>query len=184
MLNYDLNDLHKISIRKDDTYNDFTCDGGTKVSDKYKSEDQKIGYYGFYKKIQNEEDMKFSYRIKNYYLQSASQNTILCKVKKGEFTYEGTVSMVFSSYGNSGTDYSITIAPHGRQAAITPSNTEASIDISTGEIIHPANPFRLDITLYDSQNNEIEIPSGATVNILQSEIFYTLTDIMKDEATN
>lgn len=183
MLNYDLNDLHKISIRKDDTYNDFTCDGGTKVSDKYKSEDQKIGYYGFYKKIQNEEDMKFSYRIKNYYLQSASQNTILCKVKKGEFTYEGTVSMVFSSYGNSGTDYSITIAPHGRQAAITPSNTEASIDISTGNITHPANPFRLDITLYDSQNNEIEIPSGAKVNILQSEIFYTLTDIMKDEIT-
>lgn len=78
----------------------------------------KPGYNCYYKLIgQNDDgsikidDTIFPYHIKNYYQQTATQNTILCVVKKDANTYQTSQSFEFTSYGNSGTDYTLALIP-------------------------------------------------------------------------
>ena len=77
------------------------------------------GYTTFYKNNLNE-DFYFSYRIKDYYMASATQNHILCKVVKDEYEYDGRIDFTFSSFGTSGTDYTLKISPVGNQSAVLP----------------------------------------------------------------
>jgi len=158
MLDYNINDLislnsHNSFIKAEST--------GNKLSTR-----QKVGYTSFYKTIsetKNEKneyiDLNFCYRIKDYYLPSASQNTIICEVIKDGHIYSTEIIMNFSSYGTSGTDYTLVITPHDAQAAITQSNV--------GKV-----PWRLDISLYNNKNEKIEIPSscGISITLLNSNI--------------
>lgn len=50
-----------------------------------------------------ETEQKF--RIKEYYIQTAGNNTIYCIVKKGGFEYSAQATLVFGSNGANGTDY-------------------------------------------------------------------------------
>lgn len=149
MLDYDLNDLKGLHASNDFT-NDIT------VLPDFKSDRQRDGFICFYKTIgygltegnvsQYINDLTFSYRIKNYYVPTASQNTIYCEVVKNNNIYKTEITMNFASFGTSGTDYSLVVSPVGKQAAITPSNI--------GD-----NAWALKITLYDNKNEEIEIPN-------------------------
>lgn len=156
MLDYDLNALNNLNT-SNTFVNDISSTGEL-------SSTQKEGYYSFYKTIGcvtkensdeitvNTNDLLFSYRIKDYYVPSATQNTIQCTIIKNNNSYTTDISMKFSSYGTSGTDYTLTITPYLKYAAITKEN---SAD----------NPWRLNISLYDNKNEKIAFPKGTSINI-------------------
>lgn len=154
MLIYDTNDLINLNEQ-----NHFVNDLNSKVDNTDKaSERQKSGYTMFYKTIKNlEKDLKFSYRIKDYYVPSATQNHILCDVVIDDVVYTSEILMNFSSYGTSGSDYTLVVSPHTSQAAITLNNKD--ID----------SAWLLDITLYDSNNQEVDL-SDKNVAITTAKI--------------
>ena len=49
------------------------------------------------------------FRIKNYYTQTAVNNTIKCEVYKNNKTYVADVTLYFGTHGTNGTDYTLTI---------------------------------------------------------------------------
>jgi hypothetical protein len=84
----------------------------------------KPGYSCYYKtigaKIKNKpedaddvkvEDTIFIYHIKDYYNQTFTQNTIFCQVIKNDNIYYADKIFTFSSFGNSGTGYTLTLLP-------------------------------------------------------------------------
>ena len=72
--------------------------------------------------IPKEEDLEFEYRIKNYYVPTSLNNTIFCLVKKDNYEFETSISMMFGTQGTSGTDYTILIQPVGNQTAVSESD--------------------------------------------------------------
>lgn len=163
MLDYYTADLLKLN--KD---NNFTND----IKDTQKSEKSREGFICFYKTIGAnltpdddgkitgfESDLNFSYRIKNYFTPTAKQNTIYCEVVKNDIIYKAEISMDFSTFGTSGTDYTLMVSPVGAIAAITPD--------SQGD-----NAFQLSIGLYDNKNNPIEM-SGFTVEQIVPDSKFT-----------
>ena len=162
MLDYDLTDLKSLNIS-----NDFVND----ITSLSHSEMYKEGYVCFYKTIgyglttdniaDYTKDLKFCYRIKNYYTPTAAQNTIYCTVVKNDIKYHGEILMTFSSYGTSGTDYTLVVSPATKQAAITPSNF--------GE-----NAWTLNIDLYDNTNNIVNDISTIKVRLKQGNDRYKL----------
>lgn len=53
--------------------------------------------------------LRFPYKIKSFYDSTNNNNTIVCKVIVGGYTYQPRKSFAFSSYGNNGTDYTFTL---------------------------------------------------------------------------
>ncbi len=168
MLDYDLTDLLSLN-----TANNFTND----ITSIGHSEMYREGYACFYKTIGHGltsetiedyiKDLKFCYRIKNYYTPTAAQNTIYCTVINNDIKYHTEILMTFSSYGTSGTDYTLTVSPATKQAAVTPQNI--------GD-----NAWRLNIALYDNTNTPV---SGFGVNLKQkvSNSRYKVTGPFSDE---
>ena len=162
MLDYDLTDLKSLN-----TSNDFVND----ITSLSHSEMYKEGYVCFYKTIgyglttdniaDYTKDLKFCYRIKNYYTPTAAQNTIYCTVVKNDIEYHSEILMTFSSYGTSGTDYTLVVSPTTKQAAITPSNF--------GE-----NAWKLNIDLYDNTNSIVNDISTIKVRLKQGNDRYKL----------
>lgn len=147
MLKYELEDFDA------SWSNDANADPGVT------SEYSKTGYVCFYKTIGgneiderveiNDEDRYFTYRIKDYYSQSFTNNTIYCRiVKANHYDYEAQISFVFSSFGTSGTDYSLVISPNTEKAA------------ADSNIVDGAN-LSLGIALYDYNNERIKILDNA-----------------------
>lgn len=155
MLDYDLTDLKSLN-----TNNNFVND----ITSLGHSEMYKEGYVCFYKTIgygltadniaDYTKDLRFCYRIKNYYTPTAAQNTIYCTVVKNDIKYHGEILMTFSSYGTSGTDYTLVVSPATKQAAITPSNF--------GD-----NAWKLNIDLYDNTNTAV---SGFGVSVARKNL--------------
>lgn len=109
--------------------------GGTETTD----EDGKVHY-----EI-NDRDRYFIYRIKDYYSQSFTNNTIYCRVVKPNYYDCNTeISLIFSSFGTSGTDYTLVISPNTAKAAVD------------GVLEDGAN-LPLGLALYDYDNNRIKI---------------------------
>lgn len=105
------------------------------------------GYYCFYRTINKNADSRlFPYHISDYYSASFSQNEIICKVipKGSTTTLEANIVFTFSSYGTSGTDYTLVIAPTGTRAAVDPNYKD---DLN--------NNLVLQAKLYDYKNEEI-----------------------------
>ena len=91
----------------------------------------------------------FYYRIKDYYVQSATQNHIKCKiVTPDEYSYDATIYFGFSSFGTSGTDYTLHITPIGEQSAVLPDSNK---------------PLQLKVSLYDYNNELVENPNFSVV---------------------
>lgn len=134
MLTYDLNDYGT----------DFTNDKYDAVDSPTKLE----GYIGFYRQIKayedksedvNEECLKFPYHIKDYYVSTSTNNDIICKViTKDNRTLEAAIPFTFTSYGTSGTDYTLTISPSGFQTAFKQDSN-----------------LLLDVKLFDYNNEQI-----------------------------
>ena len=97
--------------------------------------------------VANPADLTFCYKIKNYYVQTASRNMILCKVLVDEekYSYDAEIFMNFNSYGTSGTDYTLAVYPPGTQTAITNSSS-----------------LVLNVDMYDYNNERMKLYSGAT----------------------
>ena len=111
MLNYDLSRLQSegfsLVIENEDTdyasyyrpgYACFCKTIGPSLSD---NPDQIINNF----------DKYFWYQIKNIYNSSWTNNEIICKVVKDGLTYTATKMFAFSTYGNNGTDYTLSITP-------------------------------------------------------------------------
>ena len=90
------------------------------------------GYAMFWKEIKSTRDpndnreyldittTEFYYHIKDYYVQSATNNTIYCRVvKKNLYTFDAEQYFTFASYGTCGTDYTLSIVPASNQAVLT-----------------------------------------------------------------
>lgn len=67
------------------------------------------------------------FRIKDYYTQSAINNTVYCTITKNNRTYTAEFSMVFGPVGTNGTDFTFTLEFDNKQPAIT--STEDSVTI-------------------------------------------------------
>lgn len=110
---------------------------------------QKDGYKCFYKTIKTNEAgliedqyLFFPYRIKDYYVLSNKNNKIYCVIKTATQTLETFIDFSFSSFGNSGTDYSLIIKPIGPEIVITQ---------------NPNQKCKFEISLYNSNNENIDI---------------------------
>ena len=151
MVQYFLEDLSEYGFKND-------------INDKETCGASREGYTCFYKTIGTKdvtkedgtkvkelksEDRYFTYRIKEYYNSNCTNNFITCRVQKtdvaGKTTaLETSIIFGFSSYGTSGTDYSLVVQPAGTQAAVT-----------------KTNPLLLDVSLYDYNNKEIPLYNEA-----------------------
>lgn len=113
--------------------------GGTESTD----EDGKVHY-----EIEDR-DRYFIYRIKDYYSQSFTNNTIYCRVvKPNYYDCNAEISLIFSSFGTSGTDYTLVISPNTAKAA------------ADGVLEDGAN-LPLGLALYDYDNKRIKILDSA-----------------------
>lgn len=122
----------------------------------------KPGYDCFFKKIRsneeisddgtiiqkiNEEDTYFYFLIEKYYSPTALNNEILCRVVKNGYNYETSQTFTFSTFGTSGTNYTLSVLPVGTQTAL----------INIGQDIYP---LELQANFYD-YNNELVDKSAA-----------------------
>lgn len=151
MLTYDLNEYGT----------DFTND----IYDSVQSPNSLEGYTCFYRTIKDSDDnLSFTYHIKDYYVPTSTNNEIICRViTKDNRTLEANILFNFSSYGTSGTDYTLVITPAGFKNAITEEywgpvenalpNTDNAIDMF----------FNFDISLYDYNNEKMELPKESLV---------------------
>jgi hypothetical protein len=139
--------------------NDYGTDFSNDIYDSVQSPNSLEGYTCFYRKIkEGNESLTFSYHIKDYYMPTSTNNEIICKViTKDNRTIEANILFTFSSYGTSGTDYTLVIAPAGFQNAITGEAHEEKLTGEDPEIKY----FDFDISLYDYNNEEIDLIYGS-----------------------
>ena len=104
------------------------------------SEHVREGYAYFYKLIENIEDTKFFYQIKNYFIKNDANNQIYCLVEKSNETFEASLNLTFGNQGALGADYNFIIDPANRQSAI-----------------REGKPLQVDIALFDYDNKQIPI---------------------------
>lgn len=103
-------------------------------------EHAKDGYAYFYKLIEDIEDTKFFYQIKNYFKENEANNQIICLVEKSNETFEASLNITFGSKGTLGADYNFIIDPALRQSAVSENK-----------------PLQVDIALFDYDNKQIPI---------------------------
>lgn len=152
MLSYDVKDFSE----------EWSNDGGTAVG-----AHSKQGFICFYRTIGGSDikdengdhlryeikdaDRYFIYRIKDYYSQTFTRNTIECKVILMDGTVlETDISFVFSSFGTSGTDYTLVVSPRTTKPAVD-YNAEANVNLPLGLALYDYNNERLKI--YDTAAN-------------------------------
>lgn len=93
----------------------------------------------------NDEDRYFIYRIKDYYSQTFTRNTIECKVVLLDGTVlEADISFIFSSFGTSGTDYTLVISPRTTKPAAD-YNAEVNVNLPLGLALYDYNNERMKI---------------------------------------
>ena len=106
--------------------------------------------------VLNEQDTLFPYHISQYYISTATQNGIYCKVIKNNQIYYAETFISFSSYGNSGTSYTL---------ALLPDNSYPMYIDNFSETNEP-QPLYINITLYDTENNVIPIKAQKDQDLL------------------
>lgn len=79
----------------------------------------RAGFLYYYKTIKSNDDLTFTYRIKDYYSSSFSNNTITCKVVKNNQILESNISLDFNSMGSNGTHYTLVVKSRYDEAAMT-----------------------------------------------------------------
>ena len=101
--------------------------------------------------VLNAATTEFFYYIKEWYVPSFTNNTIYCKVvKSNKYSYEAEQYFTFTSYGTSGTDYSLCITPASRQCAVrddTPLHLKVEVYDTNGQIM-PEETAKIKISWY------------------------------------
>ena len=109
----------------------------------------KAGYFCFNKTITADsitgnvdtKTLQFKYKIKDYYSNSFSNNTIYCKIVKGSWNDEAEINFNFSSYGTNGTEYTLMISPA----------------LGSGAAVTADKPMELSVKLLNYKNEEIPL---------------------------
>lgn len=83
------------------------------------------------------------FRIKDYYMESATNNTIKCIVEKDNVSYMASYELTFGPMGTNGTDYTFRMTFESNVPALTKGHTT------------PQNKVRVDFSLYDYHNETI-----------------------------
>lgn len=94
-------------------------------------------------------DNTLTYRIKGYYSQSYSDNTIQCKVIKDKITYTTTKEMTFGVAGTTGTDCTFILDFDNGVTAVSPEDRNNQVSVS------------VTARLYDYENREVDLSSYA-----------------------
>lgn len=100
---------------------DPDVDAGDDVALAQIQKHRRAGYDCYYKTIashSNEEDISFYYQINKVYNPAYTNNEIYCVLDRDGYDYEAKISFTFSTYGTAGTEYTLAVAPSGRQSAV------------------------------------------------------------------
>lgn len=81
------------------------------------------------------------FRIKDYFTESATNNTIYCYVVKNKVTYSASIELVFGPMGTNGTDYTFVLRMETDRTCVYNENTPM--------------PLKIEATLYDYNNLEV-----------------------------
>ena len=143
-----------LTYDKKNDLEDFAFDAGDSIS---ATEHSREGFYCFSKTISTyeditnpeslkalEEELTFTYRIKEVYTKTIN-NTIRCKVIANSRVVVPEKTFVFSTYGNSGTDYTFTLSP----------TTSAAANLA--EAVFPNVDLELKVALTDAEGNNIPV---------------------------
>ena len=148
---------------------------------------QRQGFECFFRNIQTNNDNKFYYLIQNFYSHSAALNSIYCVVEKEEQSYETRIDFIFSTYGSSGTQYTLSITPIGTKTAIgmdglNPLYVEVNFTGFEGAKIE--NPPAIDLTWSMGGENPTWAPAivpltieeaiSAGINVREGAKYYSL----------
>ena len=120
-------------------------------------------------------EIYFPYYIKPYYLSSLNQNTILCKTIIGDVEYFAELSFTFSSFGTSGTNYTLTLLPNSQYPMVYRDESEALKNLS------------VITSLYNYESKEIDINKDSLQNQAASDKWwlgpsaYSATAILSNE---
>lgn len=109
----------------------------------------------------NENDLKFSYKIKNYYSHNFSDNTIKCKIViNDKKQYEAKLDLNFGTFASNGTDYRLIVEPFSENVAVT-----------------DKTPLTLNVSLFDQNNKQVKIePDNLTVDFFGKTTSYKEKD--------
>lgn len=89
------------------------------------------------------------YRIRSYYSQTYSNNTIQCKIIKNKITYTATKEMTFGIAGTTGTDCTFILDFDNGITAVGPEDSSEGLAVS------------VTARLYDYENNEVDLTDYA-----------------------
>ena len=88
------------------------------------------------------------FRIKNYFTESATNNTITCYVVKDKKTYEAAADLVFGPMGTNGTDFTFILKMKSDQTCVYKGDYD---------------PVQINASLYDYNNNEVPHAQNASI---------------------
>ena len=100
------------------------------------------------------------FRIKSYFTESATNNTVTCYVIKDHKTYEASFNMSFGPMGTNGTDFTFVLSMESDRTCLFKQDCD---------------PVQINATLYDYNNNEV--PHGQNAPITYS--WLSQDDIVK-----
>ena len=97
-----------------------------------------------------------TFRIKNYLVQTATNNIVYCEVVKNNITYEASFEMTFGPVGTSGTNYTFIIEPDSKTPALTYGQTMENSSTPM--------PMKIKAHLFDYENKEMKAEDGTVCN--------------------
>lgn len=140
-----INPLEVYEIETDDQGNKKYTPNGEPIYKKDPDTGERIKLIGAEQPAESEQ----LFRIKPYYTQSASNNTVYCVIRKNSRDYEASFTMNFGVYGTSGTDFTLSLSFENGKNYLT-NKAEDSI------VVIPR--------VYDYENNEIPITDDLRVS--------------------
>ena len=143
-------------------------DGKVSLPIDIEDKDDRQGFNYYYKRIETADDLLFTYHIQDYYSSSLTNNTIYCKVVKGNRTLEAAITMSFSSQGSSGTNYTLVIKP-------------LNVDYGKDNSENVVNNYEFELLLFDYENKSIPFNAEPLVYLQDSDIYFNLTPGRSDE---
>lgn len=137
-----INPIQAYEVETDDEGNTVTDAKGNPVY-KYDEAGNKIKKIGAEQPAESEQ----IFRIKSYYSQQASNNTVYCVIRKNSRDYEASCTMSFGTFSTNGTDYTLTLEfADGKPALLAAKGETLTV------VPH----------IYDYENNDVTESSGAT----------------------
>lgn len=124
------------------------------------SEDERIHIIRYGSGLKGNDVGKYNYqpyRIKGYYSQVDSNNTIQCKIVRQKITYTATKELTFGIQGTTGTDYTL-IIDFDDASAITVQE-EKKLDNGEIQIVNGKSAI-VTARLYDYENKEIPLTTA------------------------